>query len=236
MRAFITISVLITGALSQSVQDYLNCASSALANADVSKFSDCTDKPAHACVCKNKEAISNLSTGVASACAGIDLAALTSSLCHGSHAAPAAPAAPVPDAPAPAPARHASMPMQPAKRDHSNEDGTQVIYVTETRNDCSCKSTPIAESPAHVSQIPVDVPVSSMGPMVTGAAPNHSHGVLGRPSSVIFGPQASAATPSPSGVDPSRFSSFEGAAAPGVAVNGGVVVGVAAVIGFMAAL
>lgn len=242
MRSFITASVLITGALAQSTQDYLKCAvrsypppkqappnqsqSAALSNADVSKFTDCTDKSAEDCLCSNKEALSSLNTS-ASACKDIDLSSLTSSLCKSDSDSESASA----------PARHASMPMQPALKRAVAPDAPEprVVYVTETRTECSCKSTPVAERPAHVSQIPVDVPASSsMGAMVV-ATPSYSHGVLVGSSSV-FGSQASA-TPSPSGVDPSGFSPFEGAAAPRVSVHGGVAaVGVAAVMAFMAAL
>lgn len=118
----------------------------------------------------------------------------------------------------------------------------RVVYVTETRTDCSCKTTPA--SMARVSQIPVNVPASSsMSGMMAGssAAPSasYSHGMMVKAasSSVVFGSQASAATPSPSGVDANRFSSFQGAGAKSVSVHGGVAaLGVAAVMALMAAL
>ena len=118
----------------------------------------------------------------------------------------------------------------------------RVVYVTETKTDCSCKSTsaPYAHM-AHVSQIPVSVPASSsyMAGMAASSTPaSYSHGLMGAASSsVLFGSQASAATPSPSGADPNRYSPFQGAAAPGASVHTGVAaVGVAAVMAFMAAL
>lgn len=118
----------------------------------------------------------------------------------------------------------------------------RVVYVTETKTDCSCKNTPAPNAHlAHVSQIPVDVPASSsryMAGMAAVSTPaSYSHGLMGSAtSSVIFGSQASAATPSPSGVDPSRFSPFQGAAAPGVSVHGLAAAGVAAVMALMVAL
>jgi hypothetical protein len=118
----------------------------------------------------------------------------------------------------------------------------RVVYVTETKTDCSCKSTPAPNAHmAHISQIPVDVPASSssMFGMAAASTPaRYSHGLMGAAtSSVLFGSQASAATPSPSGADAHRFSAFQGAAAPGASVNtGAAAVGVAAVMAFMAAL
>jgi hypothetical protein len=122
----------------------------------------------------------------------------------------------------------------------------RVVYVTETKTDCSCKSTPAPYAKAHVSQIPVDVPASSsyMGGMMAASTPaSYAHGIMGAaatPASYshgIMGAASSAATPSPSGADPHRFSPFQGAAPGGVSVHGGVAaVGVAAVMAFMAAL
>jgi hypothetical protein len=96
---------------------------------------------------------------------------------------------------------------------------------------------------ARISQIPVNVPASSsMSGMMAGssAAPSasYSHGMMvNAASSVVFGSRASAATPSPSGVDANRFSSFQGAGAKSVSVHGGVAaLGVAAVMALMAAL
>lgn len=113
----------------------------------------------------------------------------------------------------------------------------RVIYVTKTHTECSCKTTP---APAHISQIPVDVPVSSsMIGMLAASSPVSSNGVLvaASSSSAIFGSQASAATPTPSGVDPSRFSPFQGAAPQVSAAHGGIAaLGVAAVMGLMIAL
>jgi hypothetical protein len=93
----------------------------------------------------------------------------------------------------------------------------------------------------HVSQIPVQVPSSSMGvnkgavAMSTPvAASSYSHGVLvAASSSVVFG---SMATPTPSGVDPSRFSAFTGGAVKEGSVSGGLLAGIAVVMGVMAAL
>lgn len=117
----------------------------------------------------------------------------------------------------------------------------RVVYVTETKTDCSCKTTPAPDSHmAHVSQIPVDVPARSsyMAGMASASSPaGYSHGPMGAVgSSVVFGSQASAATPAPSGADPNRFSKFEGAAAAGASLHGAAVVGVAAVMALMVAL
>lgn len=134
--------------------------------------------------------------------------------------------------------------MQPAnmKRAYSPDGEAEmpeprVVYVTETRTECSCKTTP---APAHISQIPVDVPVSSsMIGMLAASSPVYSHGVLvgASSSSVLYGSQASAATPGPSGADPNRFSPFQGAAPQVSAAHGGIAaLGVAAVMGLMIAL
>lgn len=128
------------------------------------------------------------------------------------------------------------------KRAYAPEPAPRVVYVTKT--DCSCKSTPVAEKLQHVSQIPVNVPASSSLASVAAASStpaDREHGLMGgaASSSVVFGPQASGATPSarPSGVDPTRFSPFQGAAAAGASVNGRVaVLGVAAVMAVMVAL
>jgi hypothetical protein len=130
------------------------------------------------------------------------------------------------------------------KRAYAPETAPRVVYVTKTRTDCSCKSTPVVEKPLHVSQIPVDIPASSSLASVAAASSTpagREHGLIGgaASSSVVFGPQASGATPSaqPSGVDPTRFSPYQGAAAPGPSVNGGLAgLGVAAVMAVMVAL
>lgn len=114
----------------------------------------------------------------------------------------------------------------------------RVVYVTktETHTACSCKTTP---APAHISQIPVDVPVSSsMIGMLAASSPVYSNGVLiPASSSVLFGSSASAATPSPSGADPNRFSPFQGAAPQVSAAHSGIAaLGVAAIMGLMIAL
>jgi hypothetical protein len=70
--------------------------------------------------------------------------------------------------------------------------------------------------------------------MGAASTPAYSHGVMGSASSVVFG--SSAATPSPSGADPHRYSHFKGAAAPGASVHGVAVAGVAAVMALMLAL
>ncbi|CAG8908407.1 unnamed protein product [Penicillium egyptiacum] len=230
MRYFITASILAAGALTQSTEDYLKCASAALSDIDTSSFTSCTDKTSQDCFCANKSAIETL-TSSDPACAGLDLSTLTSTLCDSSKET--------------TPARHASRPMQPAnKRAFAPEAAApRVVYVTKTRTDCSCKSTSVAERPMHVSQIPVDIPASSsMASMVAVSTPaGREHGLMGgaASSSALFGPQASGATPSavPSGVDPTRFSPFQGAAAAGVSVHGGVaMLGVAAVMAVMVAL
>lgn len=165
------------------------------------------------------------------------------------------------------PARHASKPMQPAAPMHMDMDMDktmdhskrayspsmdkvmaaaqsaipQVIYVTETRTECSCKSTPAPDS-MHISQIPVDVPASSsssMGAMLAASSPAMSNGVMvgASSSSVLFGSQMSAATPTPSGASPNRFNAYQGAAPAVNAVHGGAAaLGVAAVMGLMIAL
>lgn len=115
----------------------------------------------------------------------------------------------------------------------------RVVYVTktETHTACGCKTTP---APAHISQIPVDVPVSSsMIGMLAASSPVYSNGIYipASSSSVLFGSQASAATPAPSGADPNRFSPFQGAAPRVSAAHGGIAaLGVAAVMGLMIAL
>jgi hypothetical protein len=146
-----------------------------------------------------------------------------------------------------APARHASKPMEPAsgfehnKRAYrpSSDDmaAPRVVYVTETRTEYSCKSTP-ALDPMHISQIPVHVPMSSsMGAMMAASTPASSNGVMMGASSVIFGSQMSAATPTPSGASGNRFHTFQGAAPKTNAVQGGIAaLGVAAVMGLMIAL
>lgn len=162
-----------------------------------------------------------------------------------------------------APARHASKPMQPAAPMHMDMDQMmdhgkrayspsmdkdmsaaesvipRVIYVTETHTECSCKSTPAPHS-MHISQIPVDVPASSsMGAMHAASSPAMSNGVMvgASSSSVLFGSQMSAATPTPSGASPNRFNAFQGAAPVVNAVHGGAAaLGVAAVMGLMIAL
>ncbi|KAJ5561746.1 hypothetical protein N7535_003793 [Penicillium sp. DV-2018c] len=265
MRYIIAASLLATGALAQSTGDYLKCVvspsltyplsipvitkqtlnptnintqtqSSALGSIDISTFTNCDDKSTQDCFCANKSAIDSISDSATAACTGIDLSALTNSLCASKD--PAA---------SPAPARHASLPMQPAQKrafapePEAPEPIPRVVYVTETRTDCSCKSTPVVERPMHVSQIPVQVPASSsmgakMGAvaMSTPAASSYKHGVLvAASSSVVFGPMA---TPTPSGVDPSRFSQFTGGAERGSSIGRGLMAGVVAVMGVMAAL
>ncbi|KAJ9488793.1 hypothetical protein VN97_g4491 [Penicillium thymicola] len=231
MRYFITASVLVTGALSQSTDDYLKCASAAIGSIDPSTFTSCTDKTSQECFCANKSALETLTTSTATACAGLDLSTISSTLCPSDREATSP--------------RHASKPMEMAdKRAYVPEPAPRVVYVTKTRSDCSCKSTPVVEKPLHVSQISVDVPASSSLASVAAASStpaDREHGLMGgaASSSVAFGPQASGATPSarPSGVDPTRFSPFQGAAAVGPSVNGGVaVLGVAAVMAVMVAL
>ncbi|KGO70600.1 hypothetical protein PITC_051940 [Penicillium italicum] len=235
MRSFITASVLVAGALAQSTDDYLKCASAAIGSIDISKFTSCTSQTSQECLCANKSAIETLTASTISACAGLDLSTLTKTLCSSDSNREAAPA------------RHASRPMQLSndkRADGPEAAGPRVVYVTETRTDCSCKSTPVAESPLHVSRIPVNVPafssVASVAAAPSSTPAGREYGFLGgAASSVIFGPHASAATPSarPSGVDPTRFSPFQGAAAAGASVHGGVaVLGAAAVFGVMFAL
>lgn len=184
--------------------------------------------------------------------AGVDMTDLEASLCGNSDKMAA-------------PARHASHPMEPAEdmgmamdnmmhhntrayspsmhtESHMSEPEREampkVIYVTETK-ECSCKSTPAPEM-HHISQIPVDVPASSsMGAMLAASSPAMSNGVMvgASSSSVLFGSQMSAATPTPSGASPNRFNAFQGAAPAVNAAQGGVAaLGVAAVMGLMIAL
>ncbi|KAJ5181572.1 hypothetical protein N7449_011719 [Penicillium cf. viridicatum] len=231
MRYFITASLLVAGTLAQSTDDYLKCAKAALNTIDPSTFTTCTDKTSEECFCANKSALETLTTSTVPACAGLDLSTIASTLCPSDREA--------------APARHASKPMEMAdKRAYAPEPAPRVVYVTKTHTDCSCKSTPVVEKPQHVSQIPVDVPASSSVASVAAASStpaDREHGLMGgaASSSVVFGPQASGATPSarPSGVDPTRFSPFQGTAAAGASVNGGLaVLGVAAVMAVMVAL
>lgn len=115
-----------------------------------------------------------------------------------------------------------------------------VVYVTETRTECSCKSTPALDS-THVSQIPVHVPTSSssMGAMLPASSPAMSNGVVvgASSSSALFGSQMSAATPTPSGASANHFNTFQGAApAVNAARGGAAALGVAAIMGLMIAL
>ncbi|KAJ5293739.1 hypothetical protein PENANT_c002G06647 [Penicillium antarcticum] len=245
MRYFITATVLIGAVAAQTTSDVVSCIESAIANGDTS-FSDCDGKSAQDCACSNSDAFSALSNST-EACTGIDLSKLTDSLCADTSSREATPF------------RHASAPMErvQAPNAHMNMNEKRayapaepamprVVYVTETRTECSCKATPTPSDPmAHISQIPVDVPASSsMGAMMaasSGAMPSasYSHGMMvnAASSSVVFGSQASAATPSPSGVDANRFNSFQGAGTKSVSVHGGVAaLGVAAVMALMAAL
>ena len=131
-------------------------------------------------------------------------------------------------APAPAPEQEAGA---------EAEAVPHVVYVTETRTECSCKSTPAVERPMHISQIPVDVPASSVA-VASSTPASRQYGLMGgaASSSVIFGPQATSSAV-PSGVDPTGFSPFKGAAAAGASVHGGVaVLGVAAVMAVVVAL
>lgn len=157
-----------------------------------------------------------------------------------------------------APARHASRPMEPASdmhmgmMDHNERAYSpdmaapapaapavpRVVYVTETKTECSCKSTPALDPMHHISQIPVDVPASSsMGGMAAASSPASTHGVMvgASSSSVIFGSQMSA-TPTPSGASANRFNAFQGAAPKANAVGGVAALGVAAIMGLMVAL
>jgi hypothetical protein len=115
----------------------------------------------------------------------------------------------------------------------------RVVYVTETRTEYSCKSTPLSNNRMHFSQIPVNVPMSSsMSAMVAASTPASSNSVMmAASSSVIFGSQMSAATPTPSGASPYRFHTFQGAAPKTNAIQSGIAaLGVAAVMGLMVAL
>lgn len=137
------------------------------------------------------------------------------------------------------------MPAPPPEREDvpvpsGREAMPKVIYVTETRTECSCKSTAAPDRMHHISQIPVNVPTSSsMGAMLAASSPAMSNGVMvgASSSSVLFGSQMSAATPTPSGASPNRFHTFKGAAPAVNAAQGGVAaLGVAAVMGLMIAL
>ncbi|KAJ6018794.1 hypothetical protein N7499_010024 [Penicillium canescens] len=252
MRHFIAASVIIGAAVAQTAKDIIACAEAAISNGDTYSFSNCDGKSAQDCFCSNSDAISSLSPSTASACSGIDINTLIDSLCPSNSTSTSTAASRETHT---TPFRHASKPMErvQAPNAHMNMNMERayapaepavprVVYVTETRTDCSCKTTPA--SMAHVSQIPVNVPASSsMSGMIaaSSAAPSasYSHGMMvnAASSSVVFGSQASAATPSPSGVDANRFSSFQGAGAKSVSVHGGVAaLGVAAVMALMAAL
>ncbi|KAJ5103507.1 hypothetical protein N7532_004036 [Penicillium argentinense] len=235
MRSFIAASLFVAGVTAQTTSSFLDCATAALDGIDASKFKDCTGLTSQECFCNNKDAVETLSEAAEDICkeAGVDLSSLDTSLCSSNRQA--------------APARHASQPMMPAnmKRAYSPDSPApampaepRVIYVTETRTECACKSTPT--NSMHISQIPVDVPASSsMGGMLAASSPAVSNGVLvgASSSSAIFGSQASAATPTPSGADPNRFHAFQGAAPQVRAVYSGVAAfGVAAVMGMMIAL
>ncbi|KAJ5891001.1 uncharacterized protein N7473_007229 [Penicillium subrubescens] len=232
MRSFIA-SLILAGAAVTRAQGTIDSCLTALASVDTSSFSDCTDLSDTDCLCANKDAL----PAVPDACktAGIDLTSLISAACANTSKGSAA-----------APARHASKPMELAndKRayrpssDDMDMSAPRVVYVTETRTECSCKSTP-ALNPMHISQIPVDVPMSSsMGAMMAASTPASSNGaMMAASSSVIFGSQMSAATPTPSGASANRFHTFQGAAPKTSAVQGGIAaLGVAAVMGLMIAL
>ncbi|KAJ5590696.1 hypothetical protein N7450_004668 [Penicillium hetheringtonii] len=209
MRSFVATALFVAGVTASTTASYLDCANAALEGIDTAKFKDCSNMSADECLCHNKEAVESLSESAEAVCkeAGVDLSTLDSSLCSSSRET--------------APARHASKPMQPAdmlKRAYSPDSEAampepRVVYVTETRTECSCKATP---APAHISQIPVDVPVSSsMMGMLAASSP-------------------SCLT---AGADPNRFSPFKGAAPQVSAAHGGVAaLGVAAVMGLMIAL
>ncbi|KAJ6181160.1 hypothetical protein N7519_011621 [Penicillium mononematosum] len=227
MRYFIT-SLLAVGALAQSTEDYLKCASAAIGNIDTSAFTSCKDKTSQECFCANKSALETLTTSSDPACTGLDLSTLASTLCDSDTDS---------DTDEPEPARHASRPMQPANK--RAEAAPHVVYVTETRTDCSCKNTPVPERPLHISQIPVDIPASSSMASMASSTPGRGHGLMGGAASSSFGSKISGPTSSavPSGVDPTRFSPFQGAAVAGAEVHGGVAgLGVAAVMAVMVAL
>ncbi|KAJ5950312.1 uncharacterized protein N7479_008725 [Penicillium vulpinum] len=228
MRSFITASVLIASALAQSTGDYLKCATDTINSFDKSTFSSCDDKTEQECICANTATIKNIITTAIPSCSGLEIDSLATYICPSARVA--------------APLKHAGRPMQPIIE---MRDATRrVIYVTQTRTDCSCKSSALAEKPMHVSQIPVNVPASSSMGLMVAASPTpvgYEHGLMvgAASSSMVFGPKGSGATPSavPAGADATHFSPFEGAAAAGASVHGGVaVLGVAAVMAIMVAL
>lgn len=111
----------------------------------------------------------------------------------------------------------------------------RVVYVTETRTECSCKSTSAPYEHMHISQIPVDVPMSSNMASVVAASTPYNGAMM--PSAVIFGSHVPVATPGPSGASANHFHTFQGAAHKTSAVQGGIAaLGVAAAMGLMIAL
>ncbi|KAJ5390418.1 uncharacterized protein N7496_001486 [Penicillium cataractarum] len=244
MRSFIAALFLASAAAvsAQDQGDFLSCANAALDGVDTSTLSGCTDLSSIDCFCANTDVLTKLSDAATTACkaAGVDFTKLASSICPDSTKG------------AVAPERHASKPMEPAsgfgmmehnkrafRSPYEDTAAPRVVYVTETVTQCSCKSTPAPYDPMHISQIPVSVPVrSSMGAMVSASSPAPSNGaMMAASSSVIFGSQMSAATPTPSGASANRFNTFQGAAPKTNAVQGGIAaLGVAAIMGLMIAL
>ncbi|KAJ5105927.1 hypothetical protein NUU61_003274 [Penicillium alfredii] len=237
MRSFLA-TLFIAGAVAQTTSDFLKCANAAFGSVDTSKLSDCSDKDSTDCFCANKDAISSLTKDAEDVCAdaGVDLNDLSSSLCGDSDRMAK-------------PARKASHPMERVGSSNNNKRAympeasaasaaPRVVYVTETRTECACKSSKTPLDPMHISQIPVDVPASSsmMGGMAAAATPaSSSYGAMVVASSAsAFG--SASGTPTPSGAS-ARYNAFQGAAPKVGAVHSGVAaLGVAAVMGLMVAL
>ncbi|KAI2792826.1 hypothetical protein POX_b02869 [Penicillium oxalicum] len=231
MRSIIATLFLATTALASTsaTDDFIRCATAAMNNIGGSKLTDCTSLSSTACLCANKDTLLSLSDATKAACSGssFDVAALASSACGSGTSSTA---------------RHAGQPMEPARQmieraySPSMEDSvaTSVVWVTETRTDCSCKSTSLPFDHAHVSQIPVNVPMASS--MSSGVAA-YATPASSASWSAMYSSHISVATPGPSGASSGQYYPFEGAAPRVNALKSGLAaVGVAAVMGLVAAL
>ncbi|KAJ6166882.1 hypothetical protein N7470_002329 [Penicillium chermesinum] len=184
MRFFAAAAILVAGVTARVTEDVDDCVKSVLSGFDASSMED---------LCNNSDSIATLSSAIADQCGESAANNRPADLCA-RFAAPAL-----------APARHLSHPMERVteKRAYAPpaDASRQVVYLTKTEYACNAKSTPV--DPMHVSQIPVQVPApssmaKSMGNMAGVATPSYSNGVLvAATSSAVYGSQISAATPTP---------------------------------------
>ncbi|KAJ5492929.1 hypothetical protein N7539_001675 [Penicillium diatomitis] len=236
MRTVIATLFLASTALASTsvTDDFIDCATAAINGVSGSKTIDCSNQSSSDCFCANQDALTKISDALKDACdvSSSDLAAWASSLCGTSSTSQDTSSA-----------RHIGSPMEPARvlneRAYSasveNNVPTSVVWVTETRTDCSCKSTSHPADRAHASQIPVYVPTgSSMSSGVAAwATPTPSASASW---SAMHSSHMSVATPGPSGASPSIYT-FEGAAPRVNALQGSVAaIGATIVMGLMVAL